>query len=372
MGPSAEGALRTTYDQLGVLIPRQTALWRRDDGHVFVNEAVINRARQEAFASDAGAPAFGQQLLGRSQNKRQAAALHQVQQDTPQRLAAIERWWERVQAMAWRQATVLQIMEEIEPNMEAALTAHYQVTTHVIGLQQQLCQWLEAWIPDRSETLFASLSTGLEGDFASAGYRRHLHHLATTAREEVERLPADSLENWQESLPDGAFRQALEAFLATYGLYGPIPLETASSRWQETPTTILDAVIPGRMASDVESPQQSRQRRADGAAQVSQELGLFRRRTFEPAFRQMQALVDLLPACRDALVTVVAATRYWALGAAQEAVQDGRLAQAEEVFLLELEELKQMMTGEWSQTDKVQSLVAVRLAEQKRLQLDHG
>jgi hypothetical protein len=64
------------------------------------------------------------------------------------------------------------------------------------------------------------------------------------------------------------------------------------------------------------------------------------------------------------LVTVMAVARHWALGAAQEAVNDGRLAAPEDVFLLELEELKQIMTGEWSSPEQVQPVVERRRAEQ--------
>ena len=95
-----------------------------------------------------------------------------------------------------------------------------------------------------------------------------------------------------------------------------------------------------------------------GEAQVQQDIA--------------DALADLLPACRDGLATVVAAARYWAIGAAREAVHDGRLARVDQVFLLEREELKQMMTGEWSQADRVQSLVATRLAEQEHSQLNRS
>jgi hypothetical protein len=81
-------------------------------------------------------------------------------------------------------------------------------------------------------------------------------------------------------------------------------------------------------------------------------------------FAQLQRTVDLLPASRHALVSVMAVARRWALGAAQDAVADGRLDAAEDVFLLELEELKQMMTGEWNSADQIRPIVEQRRAQQ--------
>ncbi len=60
------------------------------------------------------------------------------------------------------------------------------------------------------------------------------------------------------------------------------------------------------------------------------------------------------------LARVVTATRHWLHAAAGEALEDGRLREADEIFLLELEEVKQMMTGEWSDPGHVQRVVAGR------------
>jgi pyruvate,water dikinase len=47
----------------------------------------------------------------------------------------------------------------------------------------------------------------------------------------------------------------------------------------------------------------------------------------------------------------LAGTRIWALAAGREAMSDGRLLADNEVFFYELEEMKQMMTGEWNVSD---------------------
>jgi hypothetical protein len=130
----------------------------------------------------------------------------------------------------------------------------------------------------------------------------------------------------------------------------------------------LQARLAARLAEPAEaplaSPQASQQRRAEAGAAIVAQIDARRRRQFEPVFAQLQQIVALLPASREALVTVMAVARRWALGAAQEAVNDGRLGAVEDVFLLELEELKQVMTGEWSSPAQVLPIVERRRAEQ--------
>jgi hypothetical protein len=63
-----------------------------------------------------------------------------------------------------------------------------------------------------------------------------------------------------------------------------------------------------------------------------------------------------------ALAYTLAATRRWALAAGHEAMADKRLLTATDAFLYELEELKEMMTGEWnvSDRDEIQAVAAQR------------
>ena len=60
------------------------------------------------------------------------------------------------------------------------------------------------------------------------------------------------------------------------------------------------------------------------------------------------------------LARVITATRRWLQAAAQEAMEDGRLRDPSDIYLLELEEVKQMMTGEWSEPRRVHTVVEER------------
>ena len=77
------------------------------------------------------------------------------------------------------------------------------------------------------------------------------------------------------------------------------------------------------------------------------------------------AWLKLREAARVALGWVITASRHWTLAAAREAMADGRLQAPEEAFLLELEEIKQLMTGEWSDPSYVQARVQARRAQKK-------
>jgi hypothetical protein len=263
-------------------------------------------------------------------------------------------------------------MEEIEPHAEAVLTTRDYLTTGLGAARRQLTRWVAEWQPASSSAVFDELFAGLDGREGWAQYRYDLQWLTEAARQDpaIAELLTQSLRDGSQSpnpLPEGAFQQAFDAFTATYPRWADQPLETASPRWAEAPQALL-ARLAVRLIETPEttlsSPPAARQRRAAAGARIMGAIDARRRSQFEPVFSQLQQIVDLLPPSREALVTVMAVARHWALGAAQEAVNDGRLATVEDVFLLELEELKQIMTGEWSSPQQVRPVVEQRRAEQ--------
>lgn len=377
---SAERAVRSHYSAWGVTLPAGVPIWRRIDGRAYLNTTALTAADQAVSAGESDATS-GWRLFNRGPDRRQNAALREQIEQAPARFAATQQWWQRVQTMQWRQATVLQVMEEIEPHAEAVLTARDYLTTGLGAGRRQITRWVAGWQPGSSDTLFDDLFAGLDGREGWAQYRYDLQALTEVARQDAavatflaqgdgqaaSRPAGHPIIQSLDPLPEGAFRQACEAFIATYARWADQPLETASPRWVEAPQTLL-ARLAVRLAETPEtslpSPQAARQRRAAAGARVAGEIDARRRRQFEPVYGQLQQIVDLLPASREALVTVMAVARRWALGAAAEAVNDGRLTAVEDVFLLELEELKQIMTGEWSSPEQVLPIVERRRSEQ--------
>jgi hypothetical protein len=218
---------------------------------------------------------------------------------------------------------------------------------------------IREWFPKASPALLH----GLDQQTGTAGYRYALGQLGLAAAADpdaVSWLRTGHDTGWQDGLSGGGLRSALERFLARYGRWAAEPLEAASPRWTEVPATLVDVALASESVPD---PQVARQQRAESTGVASKQLGILRRRQLEPVFQQVQQLADLAAEGHGALVNVMAAARYWALGAGHEAVTDGRLATVADVFLLELEELKQMMTGEWHSAGQVRAVVEERRQE---------
>lgn len=347
-GPAAERLLRDFYTELGASLPTQPLCTRSADGRLSVDVEALQQADQalQRTWGDASASLKGRFLGGA--DRRLTAMADRLLAETPERLAAVQRWQDRVQAMQWRQATVLQIMEEIEPKAEAALAGQSAVLA-ALALAGQLTAWLAEWLPGSAAALTRRLTAGLADGGVGAAYRHSLWQLEQTAR--------------REGLHAAAFAASRADFLQRYGRWAAEPLEAASPRWREAPEA-LDRYLAGRLAlpADEEppSPQRSAELRRQAAAEIEANLGLLRRRQFAAAFQRLQQLIDLALSAHEAEVAVIDTARYWAIGAAQEVVADGRLAAVEDVFLLEMEELKQVMTGEWSSPELVRGVVEQR------------
>ena len=363
---SAERAVRAHYRALGYDLQTDVPIWRRHAGRAYINMTALTAADQAFSSADASA-SVSQRLLGRGGDRRQATVLNQQIEAAPATFDAIQRWYDRVQGMQWRQATILQIMEEIEPKAEAVLTVRDTLTTGLGADRRQITRWVAEWLPGASDKLFDALFAGLDGREGWSRYRFDLRRLVEAARQEPAALAALQAGEAQSPAGERVFRRAYDSFLASYGRWGEQPLEAASRRWSELPSSLLERVqrtLDEASDPPLLDPDLACQRRAEAGAQIAKQAGLLRRRKFEPVFSQLQAAANLMPSSRDALVTVIAVARVWALGAAQETVADGRLGAVEDVFLLELEELKQVMTGEWSSAEQVFPLVEERRTQQ--------
>ncbi|MEZ4768726.1 MAG: hypothetical protein R2844_09915 [Caldilineales bacterium] len=348
LGPSAERALRAAYEEFGAPLGSGRAVWDSGARRAALNGSLL-RPADETLRRTAGDSGGGlSRLLGGGPGKRRAALIAQTLADTPEVIARIERWWTRVRAMEWRQATVLQIMEELEPRAEDALLAQAKIALGLATAMQQQA----GHIKSGPAGAVADLSAGIDVGLPAAGYTDVLHRLAAgLAGVDLSSAGGD----WQQW--PAALREPVDSFLSGYGRWSDEPLEIARPRWVEDPSALL-AALPDP-AAGVGLAEASR-RRAAAAAGISGQLGGSQRKQFDAATGQVQQLAALLPRIHESVVIVAAAARYWVSGAAGEALADGRLEAADEVFLLELEELKQMMTGEWSNLEQVRPIVEAR------------
>ena len=346
LGPSAERALRAAYEQFGAPLATGPLVWDAQSRRAALNDALLQPADDALRRSLADSGGGLSRLLGGGSPKRATAYIAQTLQDAPEVIARIERWWTRVRAMEWRQATVLQIMEELEPRAEDALLAQARV-----ALSLAAALHLQA---GQISTAPAEMTAGIDDGLPQASYATALHSLAASLQKADTSAAAD-WQQWPASL-----RDPLDTFLASYGRWADLPLETARPRWVDDPSALLAALPELTRSAAPIDPAEASRRRVTAAADVSPQLKSGQRKQFDAAAAQVEQLTALLPQVHTAVVIVAAAARYWVSGAANEALADGRLLTADEVFLLELEELKQMMTGEWSNVEQVRPLVEAR------------
>ena len=127
-----------------------------------------------------------------------------------------------------------------------------------------------------------------------------------------------------------------------------------------TPTWLLQlAALP--VAHDVEAARAARQA-AEGW--VLGRLDGNQRRQFEPLLARARRLCRAVDVAWDGLARVMAAAQLWLRAVAAEAVSAGLIADPAEVHFLELEELKQVATGEWhrGRSERVREEVVQRRA----------
>ena len=282
-------------------------------------------------------------------NARKAAAVLQaLDREIDAAVPQGQAWLQRVQAMRWSQAEILQIMEEIE-RVGAATLQLYVVTRHNLETAYlRLLGLVEGGSPVQ---LLAALSAAMRptGDLVELQIARAVAGLAQTAKavpSVLQFLAAGEYAAWETQLAESPFKAGLSELLAAHGHRCGGEGELSNPRWAEDPTPLLAAVAAAvRIGAAL-------------PAQVGPEEGLFLNLLDAKRRKEAQALLPLVRQCLQlqskALhvhAYTLAGTRIWARAAGREAMTDQRLLAEGDVFFYELEEMKQMMTGEWNISD---------------------
>ncbi len=294
---AAERALRRFWEDLAIPPPEEPQLAIRE-GRLCLNIAAQQQAMAKLLGTadflpwpDAGIPSSTRSLRARWQAHRARNRfldyLNRLAQEGPSLLDTLRRWWQYIQGVHWTQADLLQAMEEVELFFARGL--HLLFTA----------EWGLAWMQAHGIQIMPP----------------------TTEPEDV--IMAKALWHAANEM------QPLDAFLEKYGHRAANELELARPRWREDPTP-LQAVrhalqdTPFTLNSPASATPQG------------------------PRETLASTLWSLRLEARAALGFAADATRTWVLAAAQEAMADERLRAPEEVFRLELEEVKQLLTGEWN------------------------
>ncbi|MCB0146727.1 MAG: hypothetical protein KDE01_03665, partial [Caldilineaceae bacterium] len=136
-------------------------------------------------------------------------------------------------------------------------------------------------------------------------------------------------------------------FFSLYGHRALAEGDVCNPRWSEQPGIVFDAI---RAAA--ENPSTAI---AVGAGSIDALLGAAdgkARKEVARLVEQIRTLIDMQSRAIHAYAYILTATRRWALAAGHEAMADHRITEIDNVFFYELEEMKQMMTGEWNVSDR--------------------
>jgi len=249
----------------------------------------------------------------------------------------LRRWAENVMVEEWHQANLLQVMEEVEPMMAEVVAWETLLSVAAVGAYAHLGELLGKEEKDKinAEKLRLSLVGGLETPDSrllaslmtgkpAEKVRKDFWHMSTSSSLEI-------------SSPRIGELSAEDLFGA------PSPIEPRA--WD----------VSGAQAL-----------RKEAQARALRQAGFLQRSKLKKAIDLTQTLLITHAQAREALAFALAATRRWAQAAAEEGAQDGRILDPDEIFMLEIEEIKQMMTGEWHERADVEPLIVQRKNERKR------
>ena len=359
-------ALYEYYDRLGFEpIPRRQVA-RRHQGRAYLN--LTAPARLEAEQAGVAPPVlridgtlfplaeldkrglFGGFKMGRNQKKIDEL-LDELGQgiDTTARTASY--WLQKTRDMQWTQAEVLQVMEEIERAGVESMMAFLAARCNLDLLYNRL---IVASLDSLGFPASLGPINGALSDLDSLVEMALAAALVELGEElsddaELEKwLNRDSFEDWEETAPDRETAEGLAAFLGTYGHRAVDEAEMARPRWYEDPVPVMHGLL------GVIERQAKRPSRAPSSHSVQRLLDAVDATTAKslPAMiAKMRVFQHMQSHAMHALAYVWAGTREWAKAAAHEAAGDGRLQNEDDVFFFELEEIKQMMTGEWNVSD---------------------
>lgn len=317
---------------------------------------------------------FGSLKTGRAE-KKVISQLKTLESEIGEITRQTRDWYHTLLELKWSQADILQVMEQIERIGTNSLMAYFGAR-HNLELLYNRILWAtqgKASFPHNLNQVAAAVRAPtdlVEQDVANQ--LQAIAHLLVKSEESCAHLKA-----WLNTYQSGNSRKedwrvvsfaqdiidALESFFAQYGHRGSDEGEIRSLRWDEDPSVVLQAVLV--MADQLSTA-------SDGISPNKQTLDQLLQLAENKSRKQLQQWLEQIPSllllqsrALHAFSYVQAGTRIWAKAASQEATGDGRLHTPDDVFFFELEEVKEMMTGEWniSATDEIQQLAVQRRQE---------
>ncbi len=352
------------YDRSGYTLPYPPKVIRLYQGRAYLNLSIMGKhdadhAGIEPFTirvDDRTLPASPYEkpsMLAAIKNNRNRRKIDDLLTTLAEGIDAISerarQWLDKVEAITqWSQAEILQIMEEIERKGVDSLMAFFAARHNLEIDYNWLLRATEASHPFPSNLILVNNAlSDLDGLIEVEVAQELLRISQLAAKDPVAHawLDAGDFDQWQSTLPQGQFGDEVRALIKRYGHRGTGEGEMSILRWQEDPAPLLGGMracllYQAKSPATVPSSQHLQKLVEAVGGKQAKEVEQHVKRAREMLCLQSQAL--------DAYAYILMGTRIWVQEAAKEAMHDGRMLAVEDAFFYELEEIKQMMTGEWN------------------------
>lgn len=256
---------------------------------------------------------------GRSQRKINSV-LRELHDETDAITQKTRDWYLKTQELKWSQAEILQVMEEIERFGTDSLMVFFAARHNIELLQNRLLWALQEQAPfPKNLTLAHMPAQEIEGSIEQDISQR-IAALRTRTGDE--------------------FDQGLAELVEAYGHRGFSEGELSLPRWDEDQTALISAIQSETFCTN--------QNTSDHKETLLDAIAPQQQKESQQWLEQLASLYRLESDARNAFSYIQAGTRTWSKAAAQEAMADNRILNAQDVYLFELEQVKEMMTGEWN------------------------
>lgn len=274
-----------------------------------------------------------------------------------------QSWYAKSNDIRWTQAEVLQIMEEIENIGVRSFTVWLAARHNLDRSYNRLVHWSAERAGYPANLALIAAATPLD-KLVETTILTELHSLAQTVAANptvLAWLQAGDFADWQNTLPDPQFVTTLQTFLSRFGHRTLQEGELRHPRWEEEPAAIFAMLAAWPPSQPITPP-------AANPDPFLATIGADRRKEAQNLLQRIGTLHTLQSQAQHAFAYVLAGTRRWALAAARDAMVDQRLLALDDGFFYELEQLKEMMTGEWniSKRDEIQTVCRHRRARHKK------
>lgn len=292
-------------------------------------------------------PSFFANIKLNRNRKKIATTVARYAEELPAIAQRSEAWSAKTKELRWTQADVLQVMEEIERVSATSFQIFFAARHNLEWIYNRLL-----WLTQKRQPFPANLSLinsclgGLTAlpETMMVEELLALRALAATDPVVVAWLGKGDFAGWETQLPR-PMREAVQHFFARYGHRASNEAEIARERWHSNPALLfatLTAYLQTQPARPASLPETQPLQHLLGAVEAVD------KKEAQLLSTQLGQLLQLQSQALHAFAYALDGTRRWALAAAGEAMADGRLQQREDVFFFALEEVKQMMTGEWN------------------------